>query len=382
MNYLFSSESVTKGHPDKVADRISDAILDAVLTIDKEARVACETAIKNDLVLVFGEITTNAKVNYEEVVRKTINEIGYNNDELGFNGNTVEVLVKLSEQSSEIDMGVTNVDLLDQGAGDQGIMFGYASNETKNFMPLAIDLSHKLAYRLTEVRELNIVPGLRPDGKTQVTVEYDSNNKPVRIDTIVISTQHDPSHTQATLKELLTKHVINEVVDQELLVDTKILINPTGSFILGGPAADSGLTGRKIIVDTYGGYAKHGGGAFSGKDASKVDRSAAYMARYLAKHIVAANLAEKVEIQFAYAIGVAKPVSINIETYGTEKVEVEKIYELINNNFDLRPAAIISKLNLKTPIYTNTSSYGHFGRENVVFPWEILDTIELFKKLM
>lgn len=382
MNYLFSSESVTKGHPDKVADRISDAILDAVLAKDSEARVACETAIKSDLVLVFGEITTNANIDYEAVVRKTILEIGYDSDDLGFNGNTVEVLIKLSEQSNEIDMGVTNVDLLDQGAGDQGIMFGYASNETSEYMPLAIDLAHKLALRLTDVREQNIVSGLRPDGKTQVTVEYDSNYKPVRIDTIVISTQHDPSHTQDTLRELLTKHVINEVVDSKLLIDTKILINPTGSFILGGPAADSGLTGRKIIVDTYGGYAKHGGGAFSGKDPSKVDRSAAYMARYLAKHIVASGLANKAEIQLAYAIGVAQPVSINIETYGTENVSIDKIYEVVLNNFDLRPASIINKLGLKSPIYTNTSSYGHFGRTNKEFSWENMGDIELFKKIM
>lgn len=382
MNYLFSSESVTKGHPDKVADRISDAILDAVLSQDKESRVACETAIKSDLVLIFGEITTNAVVNYEEVVRKTIVELGYDRDELGFNGQNVEIIVKLSEQSSEIDMGVTSADKFEQGAGDQGIMFGYASNETESLMPLAIDLAHKLALRLTEVREEKIVSGLRPDGKTQVTVEYDQENKPVRIDTIVISTQHDESHNQASLTKELKEHVINNVIDNSLVdSNTKILINPTGSFILGGPAADSGLTGRKIIVDTYGGYAKHGGGAFSGKDPSKVDRSAAYISRYLAKHIVAAKLADKVEIQLAYAIGVAQPVSINIETYGTEKVSVDKIYDLIKTEFDLRPAAIIEKLKLKNPVYTNTSSYGHFGREDVVFSWEELNDIEVFNKI-
>ncbi|HKL95045.1 MAG TPA: methionine adenosyltransferase [Haploplasma sp.] len=382
MNYLFSSESVTKGHPDKVADHISDAILDAVLQQDKEARVACETAIKNDLVLIFGEITTSAKVNYEEVARKAILSLGYDSDELGFNANTVEVLVKLSEQSSEISQGVTNEDTFNQGAGDQGIMFGYASDETENQMPLAIDLAHKLALRLTEVREQNIVANLRPDGKTQVTVEYDSNNNPVRIDTIVISTQHDPIHTQESLTTELTKHVINEVIDNEYIDEnTKILVNPTGSFILGGPAADSGLTGRKIIVDTYGGYAKHGGGAFSGKDPSKVDRSAAYMARYLAKHIVAAKLAKRVEIQLAYAIGIAKPVSVFIDTYGTELVPVETIVEFINNNFDLRPAAIISALDLKAPRYLKTSAYGHFGRNEEEFTWEKLDKLSLFESI-
>ncbi|VEU80510.1 methionine adenosyltransferase [Haploplasma axanthum] len=380
MNYLFSSESVTKGHPDKVADRISDAILDAVLKEDKNARVACETAIKSDLVLVFGEITTNAKIDYEDIVRKTINEIGYDNDILGFNGNTVEVVIKLSTQSSEIAMGVDRTEELNQGAGDQGLMFGYASNETENYMPLAIDLSHKLALRLTEVREKSIVKDLRPDGKTQVTVEYDENNQPVRIDSIVISTQHDKAHNQETLRKVLVPEVIEKVVPSNLIDDnTKIYINPTGSFILGGPAADSGLTGRKIIVDTYGGYARHGGGAFSGKDPSKVDRSAAYMARYLAKHIVAANLADKCEIQIAYAIGVAKPVSVHIETFGTEKVSKEQIYSIIVNNFDLRPAAIIKKLDLKRPIYTKTSSYGHFGQESNDFTWEQLNDIDIFK---
>lgn len=382
MNYLFSSESVTKGHPDKVADKISDAILDAVLKEDSEARVACETAIKSDLVLVFGEITTSANVNYEDVVRSTIKEIGYDNSDYGFDFESVKVLVELTTQSKEIAQGVDSKDL-DQGAGDQGIMFGYASNETINYMPLAIDLAHKLSYRLTKVREENIIAGLRPDGKTQVTVEYDNDGKPVRIDTIVISTQHDPYHTQETLTPLLKKHVIDYVITNGFVDEnTKILINPTGSFILGGPAADSGLTGRKIIVDTYGGYARHGGGAFSGKDPSKVDRSAAYMARYLAKNMVAANLAEKLEIQLAYAIGVSKPVSIHIDAFGTEKVELRKIYEFINKNFDLRPAAIIKKLNLKQPIYSKTAAYGHFGRETENLPWEKLDVIELFKELV
>lgn len=382
MNYLFSSESVTKGHPDKVADKISDAILDAVLKEDSEARVACETAIKSDLVLVFGEITTSANVNYEDVVRSTIKEIGYDNSDYGFDFESVKVLVELTTQSKEIAQGVDSKDL-DQGAGDQGIMFGYASNETINYMPLAIDLAHKLSYRLTKVREENIIAGLRPDGKTQVTVEYDNDGKPVRIDTIVISTQHDPYHTQETLTPLLKKHVIDYVITNGFVDEnTKILINPTGSFILGGPAADSGLTGRKIIVDTYGGYARHGGGAFSGKDPSKVDRSAAYMARYLAKNMVAANLAEKLEIQLAYAIGVSKPVSIHIDAFGTEKVELRKIYEFINKNFDLRPAAIIKRLNLKQPIYSKTAAYGHFGRETENLPWEKLDVIELFKELV
>ncbi|MCR1808957.1 methionine adenosyltransferase [Haploplasma modicum] len=382
MNYLFSSESVTKGHPDKVADRISDSILDSALAQDKNSRVACETAVKNNLVLVFGEITTNANLDYEAIVRETIKEIGYNSDELGFNASNVSVQVELSKQSSEIAMGVDKEDL-DQGAGDQGIMFGYASNETDSLMPLAIDLAHKLSLRLTEVREKNIISGLRPDGKTQVTIEYDSNNNPVRIDTIVISTQHDPSHTQETLREALTKHVINEVIKNGLLdKNTKILINPTGSFILGGPAADSGLTGRKIIVDSYGGYARHGGGAFSGKDASKVDRSAAYMLRYLAKHIVAANLANKVELQIAYAIGKAEPVSLFIETFYTEKVDKELIYKVIKDNFDLRPKAIIKKLELQKPVFKNTSSYGHFGVNALDQKWEKLDDLEVFKELV
>lgn len=382
MKYLFSSESVTKGHPDKVADSISDAILDEVLRLDPNARVAVETAVKADLVLIFGEITTNSKINYEAIARKTIKEIGYDNKKLGFDAETVEVIEKISTQSPDIAMGVDNNNYLEQGAGDQGLMFGYAANETKELMPLAIDLAHKLALRLTEVREKNIIKGLRPDGKTQVTVEYE-NNVPVRVDTIVISTQHDENHTQNTLKPLLIEHVIKNVISNNLIDDkTKILINPTGQFIIGGPVADAGLTGRKIIVDTYGGYARHGGGAFSGKDPSKVDRSAAYMARYLAKHIVAAKLASRVEIQLAYAIGVSQPVSIFIDCFGTEKVAIEKIYEVIKNNFDLRPAAIIEKLNLKQPIYKNTSSYGHFGREDVDFPWEKLNDIDIFNKIV
>ena len=383
MNYLFSSESVTKGHPDKVADRISDAVLDAALKEDENSRVACEVAIKSDLVLVFGEITTKAKIDYETIIRETIIEIGYDNDELGFNGKTVEINFKLTNQSSEIAQGVSLEDELNQGAGDQGIMFGYATNETKNYMPIAIDLAHRLALRLTEVREKEIVKGIRPDGKTQVTIEYDKNHQPVRVDTIVISTQHDESYNSETLRKVLVDEVINKVVNNKHMDEnTKILINPTGSFILGGPAADSGLTGRKLIVDTYGGYARHGGGAFSGKDASKVDRSAAYMMRYLAKHIVAAKLAERVELQVSYAIGVAKPVSLFIETFGTEKVELRKIYNLIENNFDLRPAAIIKKLELKKPIYKKLSSYGHFGENAKNLKWEELDNIALFEQVL
>lgn len=383
MNYLFTSESVTKGHPDKVADMISDAILDECLKEDENSRVACETAVKDDLVLVFGEISTNAKIDYEKIVRETIKNIGYNNDEYKFNNKDVEVLVKISEQSNEIAMGVDRENQLDQGAGDQGIMFGYASNETLNYMPLAIDLSHKLALRLTLVREQNIVAGLRPDGKTQVTVEYDKLGNVIRVDTIVISTQHRKEVSLESLEKELKKHVIDVVIDNDLIDEnTKIFINPTGSFILGGPEADSGLTGRKIIVDTYGGYARHGGGAFSGKDPSKVDRSAAYMLRYLAKHIVAANLADKVELQISYAIGIAKPVSLFIETFNTEKVSKEKILNLVNENFDLRPKAIIKKLNLTKPIYSKTASYGHFGENTKDLSFEQLNDLDLFKKLI
>lgn len=383
MNYLFSSESVTKGHPDKVADRISDAVLDAVLLQDPNARVACETAVKTGFALIFGEITTTAKVDYEKVVRKAIINAGYDRDELNYNGNTIKVYIELSGQSNDIAMGVDRKDSINQGAGDQGIMFGYASNETKDYMPLAIDLANKLSQRLTVVREENIIKGLRPDGKTQVTVEYDKDNKPIRVDTILISTQHDEYHTRKSLKKELVKHVISKVIDVNLLdKETKILINPTGKFVLGGPAGDAGLTGRKLIVDTYGGYARHGGGAFSGKDPSKVDRSATYMARYLAKNIIAAELADRIEIQLAYAIGVAKPVSINIDAFGTEKVDLKVIYETIKNNFDLRPSAIIKKLNLKKPIYEQTSAYGHFGRSDILFSWEELNDIAIFKQLL
>lgn len=379
MKYLMSSESVTKGHPDKVSDRLSDAILDACLKQDKESRVACEVAVKNNLVLVFGEITTNAKLDIDKIVRDNIVEIGYDRDELGFNGNNVKIMQELSEQSNEISKGVDN---FDQGAGDQGIMFGYADNQTDSFMPLAIDLAHRLAYRLTEVREKGIVKGLRPDGKTQVTTIHE-NEKVIGVDTIVISTQHDENLTQETLIKELTEHVIKPVVDSNLITnETKILVNPTGSFVLGGPAADSGLTGRKIIVDTYGGFAAHGGGAFSGKDPSKVDRSAAYMLRYLAKNIVASKVADRVEIQIAYAIGVSKPVSVFIDTFGTEKVDKSLIIETINNNFDLRPKAIIDKLKLKEVNYSKTSSYGHFGFNTSDYPWESLDSVDVFKALL
>lgn len=379
MKYLMSSESVTKGHPDKVSDRLSDAILDACLIQDRDSRVACEVAVKNNLVLVFGEITTNAKLDIDKIVRDNIVEIGYDRDELGFNGHNVKIMQELSEQSNEISKGVDNID---QGAGDQGIMFGYADNQTDSFMPLAIDLAHRLAYRLTEVREQGIVKGLRPDGKTQVTTIHD-NGKVIGIDTIVISTQHDENLTQDILIKELTEHVIKPTVDSSLITnETKILVNPTGSFVLGGPAADSGLTGRKIIVDTYGGFAAHGGGAFSGKDPSKVDRSAAYMLRYLAKNIVASNIADRVEIQIAYAIGVSKPVSVFIDTFGTEKVDKALIIKAINDNFDLRPKAIIDKLKLKEVNYSKTSSYGHFGFNTSDYPWESLDSVDIFKSLL
>ena len=383
MNYLFSSESVTKGHPDKVSDLVSDSILDAILKVDKDARVAVETALKTGFALVFGEVTTTANIDYEKVVRDAIISAGYDRDELEYNGHTIDVIVKISEQSPDIARGVNENDDLMQGAGDQGIMFGYASNETKSYMPVAIDLAHKLAYRLTEIREKGIVKGIRPDGKTQVTVEYDSNNQVKRIDTILISTQHDENITNDYLAKNLRKYVIDEVISNGLIDDqTKFLFNPTGKFVLGGPAADSGLTGRKLIVDTYGGYARHGGGAFSGKDPSKVDRSAAYMARYLAKNIVAAGLADRLEIQLAYAIGVAEPVSIHLEAFGTNKVPLDQIQNAIINNFDLRPRAIIKKLDLKRPIYAKTSSYGHFGRIDKDFTWEALDDIAIFKQLL
>ncbi|MFD1206057.1 MULTISPECIES: methionine adenosyltransferase [Sporosarcina] len=382
---LFTSESVTEGHPDKMCDQISDAILDAILEEDPNARVACETTITTGLVLVIGEITTTTYVDIPKVVRDTVKEIGYTRAKFGFDWETSSVLTSIDEQSPDIAASVdqalearegtmTDEELEAIGAGDQGLMFGYACNETPELMPMPISLSHKLSRRLAEVRKNDTLPYLRPDGKTQVTVEYDDNNRPIRIDTIVISTQHHPDTTLEQIQQDIKEHVIYPVVPKELLdEDTKYFINPSGRFVIGGPQGDAGLTGRKIIVDTYGGYARHGGGAFSGKDATKVDRSASYAARYVAKNIVAAGLAERCEVQLAYAIGVAKPVSISIDTFGTGKVEESKLVELVRELFDLRPAGIIKMLDLRRPIYKQTAAYGHFGRTDVELPWEQTD---------
>lgn len=387
---LFTSESVTEGHPDKICDQISDAVLDAILEKDPTARVACETAITTGLVLVIGEITTSCYVDIPKVVRDTIKGIGYTRAKYGFDSETCAVLTSIDEQSPDIAMGVDQAleaktgelvesEIENTGAGDQGMMFGYACNETPELMPLPISLAHRLSKRLSDVRKNETLGYLRPDGKTQVTVEYE-DGKPVRIDTVVISTQHGPGVELETIRADLIKHVIKPVVDKGLLDDqTKIYINPTGRFIIGGPQGDAGLTGRKIIVDTYGGYGRHGGGAFSGKDPTKVDRSAAYAARYVAKNIVAAGLADKCEVELAYAIGVAKPVSIYVETFGTGKISEDKIIELIDKNFDLRPAAIIRDLDLRRPIYNKTAAYGHFGRTDVQFTWEKTDKAELLK---
>ena len=391
---LFTSESVTEGHPDKICDQISDAILDALMAQDPNSRVACETAITTGLVLVMGEISTNAYVDIQKIVRDTIREIGYDRAKYGFDCDTCGVITAIDEQSSDIAMGVDKAleakenkmseeEIEAIGAGDQGMMFGYASNETPEYMPYPISLAHKLAIQLTKVRKDGTLPYLRPDGKTQVSVEYDENGKPKRLEAVVLSTQHGEEVTQEQIHEDIKKHVFDVILPKELIDEkTKFFINPTGRFVIGGPHGDSGLTGRKIIVDTYGGYARHGGGAFSGKDCTKVDRSAAYAARYVAKNIVAAGLADKCEIQLSYAIGVARPTSIMIDTFGTGKLTEDKLVDIVRENFDLRPAGIIKMLDLRRPIYKQTAAYGHFGRTDVDLPWEHLDKVEDLKKYL
>lgn len=391
---LFTSESVTEGHPDKVCDAISDAILDACVAQDPMSRVACETACCTGYVLVTGEITTNATVDFQKVVRDTVKEIGYTKAEYGFDGNSCAVLVALDKQSTDIAMGVDKAleakenkmndkEIEAIGAGDQGMMFGYATNETKEFMPYPIDLAHKLVLQLTKVRKNGTLTYLRPDGKSQVSVEYDENDKPVRLEAVVLSTQHDPDVTQEQIHKDIKKYVFDPVLPKEMIDEnTKFYINPTGRFVIGGPHGDAGLTGRKIIVDTYGGYARHGGGAFSGKDCTKVDRSAAYAARYVAKNIVAAGLADKCEIQLSYAIGVAQPTSVMVDTFGTGKLSDSKLMDIVRENFDLRPAGIIKMLDLRRPIYKQTSAYGHFGRTDISLPWEALDKVDTLKKYL
>lgn len=391
---LFTSESVTEGHPDKICDQISDAVLDALYEQDPYSRVACETLTNTGFVVVMGEVTTKANVDIPKIVRDTVVEIGYDSSEKGFDGNTCAVMVALDKQSTDIAMGVDkaleakngeddDAAIEAIGAGDQGMMFGYATNETEEYMPYSANLAQKLAKQLTKVRKDGILSYLRPDGKTQVTVEYDKENKPVRLDAIVVSSQHSPEVSQEKIHDDIKKYVIDAIVDPSMIDDdTKIYINPTGRFVIGGPAGDSGLTGRKIIVDTYGGVARHGGGAFSGKDCTKVDRSAAYAARYVAKNIVAAGLADRIEIQLSYAIGVARPTSIYVDTFGTGKLQDEEIAEIIEKNFDLRPAGIIRMLDLRRPIYKQTAAYGHFGRLDLDLPWEKLDKAESLKKYL
>ena len=391
---LFTSESVTEGHPDKMCDQISDAILDALIEQDPMSRVACETCVTTGIVMVMGEITTKAYVDIQKIVRDTVREIGYTRGKFGFDADTCGVITAIDEQSADIALGVdkaleakenkmTDEEIDAIGAGDQGMMFGYATNETEEYMPYSAALAQKLSKQLTKVRKDGTLSYLRPDGKTQVTVEYDENNKPIRLDAIVVSSQHAPDVTQEQIHEDIKKYVIDAIVDQAMVdADTKIFINPTGRFVIGGPNGDSGLTGRKIIVDTYGGAARHGGGAFSGKDCTKVDRSAAYAARYVAKNLVAAGIADRCEIQLSYAIGVAHPTSICVDTFGTGKLSDEKIVEIIRENFDLRPNGIIKMLDLRRPIYKQTASYGHFGRTDLKLPWEQLDKVDALKKYL